>query len=133
MKPVFADTSYYLALLSPGDVHHGRAVELSRSLRPTIVVTQFVLVELANALSRADTRRCFVDLLTHIRSDSAVTIVPMSGELFERGYQLYARRPDKDWSLTDCTLFVVMEEAGLEEALTADRHFEQAGFQVLLK
>ena len=133
MKSVFADTSYYLALLSPGDVHHARAVELSRSLRPTIVVTEFVLVELANALSRTDTRHCFVDLLTHIRSDSAVTIVPTSGELFDRGYQLYARRPDKDWSLTDCTSFVVMEEAGLEEALTADRHFEQAGFQVLLK
>ena len=133
MKPVFADTSYYLALLSPGDVHHTRAVELSRAIRPTIVVTEFVLVELANALSRSDTRRCFVDLLTHIRSDSAVTIVPTSGELFDRGCQLYARRPDKDWSLTDCTSFVVMEEAGLKEALTADRHFEQAGFQVLLK
>ncbi|NQU22382.1 MAG: type II toxin-antitoxin system VapC family toxin [Candidatus Nealsonbacteria bacterium] len=133
MRPVFADTSYYLALLSPGDVHHTKAVDLSRSLRPPIVVTEFVLIELANALSRADTRHCFVDLLTHVRSDPTVTIVLASAELFERGYQLYAHRPDKDWSLTDCISFVVMQNAGLKEALTADRHFEQAGFQVLLK
>jgi predicted nucleic acid-binding protein len=45
---------------------------------------------------------------------------------------MYARRPDKHWSMTDCISFVVMEEMGLAEALTADRHFEQAGFTVLL-
>lgn len=39
-----------------------------------------------------------------------------------------ANRPDKNWSLTDCITFVIMREAGLQEALTGDRHFEQAGF-----
>lgn len=47
--------------------------------------------------------------------------------------QLYTQRPDKDWSLTDCISFVVMKQHGLTEALTADRHFEQAGFKALLR
>lgn len=41
--------------------------------------------------------------------------------------------PDKDWSLTDCIFFVVMRQLGLTDALTADRHFQQAGFKALLK
>jgi uncharacterized protein len=41
-------------------------------------------------------------------------------------------RRDKEWSLTDCISFVVMKERGLTEALTADHHFEQAGFKALL-
>lgn len=45
---------------------------------------------------------------------------------------LYRARPDKEWSLTDCTSFVVMNECGLTDALTGDRHFEQAGFKALL-
>jgi hypothetical protein len=53
--------------------------------------------------------------------------------LFEAGLRLYSDRPDKDWSLTDCTSFVVMKRLRITEALTADRHFEQAGFKVLLK
>ena len=48
-------------------------------------------------------------------------------------YLLFAKRPDKEWSLTDCISFIVMQEYGLTEALTADHHFEQAGFTILLK
>lgn len=44
---------------------------------------------------------------------------------------LYAAKLDKEWSLTDCILFVVMKEHGLEEALTGDHHFNQAGFRAV--
>jgi uncharacterized protein len=45
----------------------------------------------------------------------------------------FSTRPDKEWSLTDCISFVVMNERGIGDALTNDHHFEQAGFQILLK
>jgi hypothetical protein len=45
----------------------------------------------------------------------------------------FEQRQDKDWSLTDCLSFVVMQDEGITRALTGDRHFEQAGFIVLLK
>jgi hypothetical protein len=47
--------------------------------------------------------------------------------------ELYAERPDKGWSLTDCIFFVVMRQQGIIQALTGDHHFEQAGFSALLK
>jgi len=61
-----------------------------------------------------------------------VEIVPASQELFELGVNLFETRQDKDWSLTDCTSFCGMSEHGMCDALTADHHFEQAGFQILL-
>ena len=59
--------------------------------------------------------------------------MPASSELMERGFDLFSRRPDKEWSLTDCISFIVMSEEGITEALTGDHHFEQAGFTILLK
>jgi hypothetical protein len=50
----------------------------------------------------------------------------------QRGLDLFAGRSDKNWSLTDCISFVVMQDEGLTEALTGDSHFEQAGFKALL-
>lgn len=132
MTPVFADTSYYLALLSPRDQHHDAAVRLGGALRRPVVLTEFILLELANTFSADDARDRLVEFWKHLRSDRFVTIVAASSELIDRGFDLFARRQDKRWSLTDCISFVVMKERGLTEALTADRHFEQAGFSILL-
>jgi uncharacterized protein len=132
MKPVFADTSYYLALVNPIDPQHERAVELAESLLGRTFVTEFVLVELGNSLSKAPDRGVFLDLLEDLRSDRATTIVPASASVFQQGVTLYASRPDKDWSLVDCISFVVMEQHHLKDALTTDRHFVQAGFRALL-
>jgi predicted nucleic acid-binding protein len=53
--------------------------------------------------------------------------------LFSRGHQLFIDRPDKTWGLTDCISFALMQERNIRDALTADRHFEQAGFVALLR
>jgi predicted nucleic acid-binding protein len=133
MTPVFADASYYIALLSPRDQHHSDAVRVSSALRQTIVVTEFVLIELANALADVESRERALGLWENLRRDSNTTIVPASSELVTRGVKLYGDRLDKEWSLIDCISFVVMEELGITDALTADHHFEQAGFRALLR
>jgi hypothetical protein len=75
----------------------------------------------------------FVALEARLRGDSFVTIVPVDQTKYEAGLALYRNRPDKDWSLTDCISFAIMQEHGITEALTGDHHFEQAGFIALLK
>ncbi len=60
-------------------------------------------------------------------------IVPLDAGVQTRGLKLYAQRPDKDWSLTDCISFLVMSDEVLTDALTGDHHFEVAGFNALLK
>lgn len=76
---------------------------------------------------------CLGELLDALEGDPDVLVVPADASLFRRGVDLYRQRPDKDWSLTDCISFVVMEEQGLTDALTADHHFEQAGFRAILR
>jgi predicted nucleic acid-binding protein len=75
----------------------------------------------------------FIQLLADLQANPDITIVPCSDQLLRDGIQLYAQRPDKEWSLTDCISFVVMQQEGITEALTGDHHFEQAGFVALLK
>jgi len=60
-------------------------------------------------------------------------LVDASPELFSAGLSLHKLRPDKYWSLTDCISFVVMEQRNLHRALALDNHFEQAGFEALLR
>lgn len=129
----FADTFYYLALLNVDDAWHERAVALSESLGGTTVTTAWVLTELGDALSSPARRRSFMRFLSSLRADPSCFIAPASQGLFSQGVALFGQRPDKEWSLTDCTSFALMEQLGITEALTGDHHFEQAGFSILFK
>lgn len=132
MTDVFADTFYYLALLNPRDAAHTAALAATRRMCGGIVTTHWVLMEVADAFASPRDRPKFLALLSQLEADPNVTIIPASADLFQRGVDLYRRRPDKDWPLTDCISFIVMKDKGITEALTADEHFKQAGFIPLL-
>lgn len=136
MRAVFADSGYWIALLNPRDSLHHAATTLSASLGSLRLVTsEAVLVECLNDLAKRgeNLRRAAVALVAELRSEPTVTIEPQSSLQFQEALSLYARRGDKAWGHTDCASFCIMGRYELSEALTFDRHFEQAGFTPLLR
>jgi predicted nucleic acid-binding protein len=129
----FADTFYFLAILSHSDAAHSRAVALAPTDEDSLVTTEWILTEVADALSSSPARGVFVALYDRLRARANVQLVKSEHRLFELGVNLDRDRPDKEWSLTDCISFAVMQELHLTDALTGDHHFEQAGFRALLK
>ena len=129
---VFEDTVYWIALVVKQDQYHPRAQGWTPCITGRITTTGAVLLETANALARPAWRTSAVALIEHLRQRPDVHIIPLEPALWERGWDLYRNRPDKGWSLTDCTPFLVMQDAGLTDALTTDEHFRQAGFRALL-
>ena len=133
MSKVFADTFYFLALMNPGDKAHEQAFAFSNDYRGLVVTTAWVVTEVGDAFCSPPFRPAFLNLIKILEANSAFYVHPPNSELFAQGIDLFRRRPDKAWSLTDCISFVLMESEGLTEALTGDHHFEQAGFVALLK
>jgi predicted nucleic acid-binding protein len=133
---VFLDTSYAVALSSEPDQHHDRANGWADRLEAEgtrLVTTRAVLLEIGNSLAKRRFRPAAVQLLVSIETDPNIVIVPLTEPLYAQALALFQKRPDKEWGLIDCISFVVMNERGLTEALTADEHFEQAGFKALLR
>jgi predicted nucleic acid-binding protein len=90
-------------------------------------------LEIGNALAGLRYRKAAVQSLDAVENDPKIEIIPITEELYARAFELYWNRPDKEWGLIDCISFIVMDEHGITDALTADDHFRQAGFRVLLK
>lgn len=133
---VFVDTTAWLALANKSDTLHQPAAKLNQDLLlqgAHYITTDYVLTEVANSLARPPYRRTVIRFLDTIFSSKRVTIVHINRDRFIRGWKLYKNRPDKDWGLTDCTSFIVMEDEGIREAFTSDRHFQQAGHICLLE
>ena len=135
-RPVFVDTAAWLALLNKSDALHEKAKRIRNKLvreRGQFLLTDYIVVEIANALSRVPFRQTAVQIISLIQSSANTMVVRIDEGIFAEAWRLYSERLDKEWSFTDCTSFIVMGQMGLTDAFTSDHHFEQAGFNILLK
>lgn len=135
MTKVFVDTAAWIALLNVRDALHQQANDVMDKLvrlKTPLVTTEFVLLEVDDALSTPASRGQTVSFINSLRQLESVKIICVSQQLLDEGWVFYSQRPDQDWGLTDCISFVVMTQEGITQALTSDRHFQQAGFVKLL-
>lgn len=137
MRFLFIDSLYLIAILIDDDQWHAAALRVEESLTDAtrLVTTYEVLTEFLASVSRGrpEIRLEAVDTVRDIMEDDNVMLVPQSADLFARGLELYADRPDKRYSLTDCISMVVMRDMDITEALTHDRDFESEGFIRLIR
>jgi predicted nucleic acid-binding protein len=130
---LFLDTFFVQALLNHRDQYHKKAQSFSPRLRAAseVWITEAILVEIGNAMS-AINRSQAVAFIHSCYQTPNMRVVPVTTDLLRRALQLYAARADKEWGLTDCISFVVMQDQGVVDALTGDVHFRQAGYRALL-
>ena len=138
MNEVFVDTSGWVSFFILTEPHHAKAVALMTQWQQQngrVVTTNYVLSELVALFTSPlrVSRSIILDHIQAIRSRIWVEVIHIDPSLDEAAWKLFGDRLDKEWSLVDCASFVVMQQCGLTDALTADHHFEQAGFVRLLK
>ncbi len=132
---LFVDTGYAIARFNERDEYHQTALSLSNSIAACreLWTTDAVLLEIAASFSRPEHRPFAIGLWDQFHgSDPRFHVVPADNEHLSAAMELFRDRSDKSWSLTDCLSFVVMNRENLTQALTADHHFVQAGFELLL-
>ena len=133
MKQIFADTFYWVALINKKDNWHQRVIEVTSTLKNVeIVTTDEVLIEVLNFLSAiVPLRRSAVQLVDDIMQNPHIKVISQNRESFLEGFNLYRRRLDKEYSLTDCISMTVMQNLKINEVLTHDNHFKQESLIIL--
>jgi uncharacterized protein len=130
---VFADTGFFIALLDRRDRLHHLARTCAIGLQERLVTSDWIVTEVADAFSAVSKRPLFLQFLSWLTHDPRVLLLDANKAVYREALELYISRQDKDWSLTDCTSFVIMKQQNLTRALTHDHHFEQAGFVALMR
>jgi uncharacterized protein len=124
---VFADSFYWIAALNTEDQYN--FLVSSTPIDGLIVTSVAVQLEVIDAFSAVEKLRKVATFFWDLCNQSpTVHVVPLEMDLLLRAMTLFAHRSDKEWSLTDCISFEIMRERGIDQALTADNHFRQAGF-----
>ena len=139
MTDLFVDTAGFASWLIADQRFHdlaARSVVRAKKDRRQLVTTNLVLSELVALFTSPIrlSRPIQINILKTLRHPaSGIEIIHVDPSFDDLAWKLWESRPDKEWSLVDCASFAVMSIRELNEALTTDRHFEQAGFIRLLK
>ncbi len=137
-ETIFWDTAAFVALGNRDDALHAAAVAVSEELahhKARILTTDAVLTEVANTFSKVGWRSVAQQLIVSFQQSArmgAAQLVHVNEALWQRGWQFFLERPDKNWSLTDCISFLAMQDRKITRAFTHDHNFEQAGFTRLM-
>jgi uncharacterized protein len=132
LADVFVDTAFVIALVNKNDQYHSLALDLAeRFAGRGLVTTDAILLEIGN--TSRNFKRESVEIIEHFLTSDDVKVIHLHPPLVRKAFDLYKSHSDKLWGLIDCVSFVVMNELAIADALSADKHFEQAGFKVLIK
>jgi len=138
MNKIFVDTSGWASLADVSEPFYKKAKEtyaVAMQNRQRLVTTNYVLAELTALMTSPlrFPRPRIIEFINGIKESAFFDIIHIDENFDLLAWELLENRTDKNWSLVDCSSFVVMNETGITDALTTDRHFEQAGFIRLLR
>ncbi|MGC2222311.1 MAG: PIN domain-containing protein [Methylocella sp.] len=134
-RRVFGDTSFFFALVAKRDPAHGAAVTAYEKLLRAggrLVTTDYVVDETLTLTKARIDAPTSLSLLDRMERSESIDLEMLTGERFTASKQYFRKHSDHGFSFTDCTSFVVMRALEIHAALTTDRHFKEAGFEVLL-
>lgn len=131
MEPKFLDTGYLLALELANDINHTAALRHWQSLAgslPPLVTTSYIFDETITFFNSRGFHSKAVRVGSNLLRSPSVELIQVDEALFYEGWAYFQRHQDKEYSLTDCISFVVMQQRGIHMAFAFDHHFTQAGF-----
>ena len=134
-RAVFLDTSGWIAAAVRTQSRHAAAREAYTSAVRQgyrILLTPMVLGESHALFLRLLGREKATAALESAMSDPTHVVVPVDDALVRIAVDRWIRPyRDQDFSLCDAVSFEVMKREGITRALSIDRHFVSAGFEIV--
>jgi len=136
MINIFVDTFAFISLFNEDDHYHKKSSEINNYYLEHgvyYVTTNFVLDESITLLRRYLNHSAVVQFYKTVKSSNVFEFIHITEHIENTAWNIFEKYSDKDFSFTDCTSFAVMNDNKINKVFTHDHHFEQMGFEILIK
>ena len=124
---IFVDTGAFFAYAVPDDEHHQVASKWFRENRQPLITSDYVVDETLTLIRARTPGIRAIQLGGLLFSSSLAAIHYLTESDIEAAWQVFRTFTDKEWSFTDCTSKVLIEQLGITHAFSFDQHFRQFG------
>lgn len=130
---LFVDTSAWLALNDKNDQYHSNSLVKSLEIKKKrfeLVTSEYILDESITIIRYRVSHRAAVIFGDSLFNSNIVKIINVSNEDRLNAWELFKKYEDKEFSFTDCTSFILIENCGIQQAFTFDMHFKHMGISI---
>ena len=131
MRDFFIDSSALYALADHTDQGYLKARAFLKENQGRYFLTSLVFVEAMSLLTKRVGKARAVGVGNWILASDSFPILHVDAAMQREAWRMFEGHSDKDWDMVDCSSFAFMRRHGLSTAFSFDRHFAQAGFQVV--
>jgi predicted nucleic acid-binding protein len=129
---IFVDTSAWYAVSVPADPNYQAATAWINQNGEPLITTDYIIDETLTLFrSRGEHVRA-LRVGTEVFSGNRCQLCYLTPTVIAQAWVVFQQFKDKDWSFTDCTSKVVMEQLGITAAFAFDHHFHQFGSVVVV-
>jgi predicted nucleic acid-binding protein len=128
---VFVDTGAWFAYINASDPDYQRVRQFLDQYPGRLVTSIYVFDETVTLTQARLGHRRALTVGRTLLDPTIVEMIHATPSDEKAAWGLFEKRPDKSYSFTDCTSFVVMRRQKIGKAVTLDSHFSQEGFQVV--
>jgi predicted nucleic acid-binding protein len=132
-RSIFVDSSAWIALFSRRDQNHDNADRVFRKIvssKQPVFTSNLVLAEIHRLLLYRAGLKAAIIALERIEASPLVAIEFADAKNHKSAINWLKKFSDFAVSYTDAISFSMMEAAGCRVALSYDRHFQAAGFEM---
>jgi predicted nucleic acid-binding protein len=132
-RPLFVDTNAFVAVFDEDDDHHERANAVLDGIGEgslpygPVYTSRYVLSETATVLLYGSGHRDAVEALTSIRASSTLNVLEVTGQLFEKTANQFARYDDQQISFVDHMSNVLSNEYDIDHVFAFEKDFKTLG------
>jgi predicted nucleic acid-binding protein len=131
MERAFVDTSAWFAYANREDPDHQRIRTALQTFQGRLITSNFIFDETVTLCLYRLGRQVAATVGEVLRDPTVVAMLRIAPADEQNAWVLWLARPDKTYSFTDCTSFVVMRRLGLQSAIAVDTDFQREGFLLL--
>ncbi len=130
IQSIFVDTGAWYATMVRKDRDHEAAKYFLENHTLPLITSDYVMDETVTLLLSRVGHSYAVRFLDMLQTSQRTRLIYLTPTQITTAASLFRERSDKEWSFTDCSSFVLMQEYQIQTAFAFDEHFKQAGFQI---
>ncbi|KOR32093.1 hypothetical protein TI05_09445 [Achromatium sp. WMS3] len=130
IQSIFVDTGAWYAVMVRKDRDHKAAKGFIQNNIQPLITSDYIMDETVTLLLSRVGYSYAIQFLDMLQISQKVQLVYLTPTQIAATATLFRERADKEWSFTDCSSFILMQEYRIQVAFAFDEHCKQAGFQV---